>query len=633
MLAQTYQLVITEDYEMKGPVTIPMQLLELITIILLLIILAAAIVILIVRRQLLVGKGNDHFASEIDALREDKSEAQRLLAVEMERSCRLPELENQLSNLAHRFDELRDDKATVDSHLATAKEGLTRVESQLEETRARLGSVEEQRVSEVHLREALGHEKGKLEEALAVKGEALSRVEQLGEELRTRLSAAENTRDSLNAKIQTALRERAELESASVEKSAQMAEKNRAISAIQAELVHTKADLEASRTEASDLRPKLAALDTRLTQERLQAAERVGFLEETKARLMQDLRLVADEVMQRYFESAGRNNKEQIDALLLPLRERLSDFQAGLQTAHGESVRERASLAEQIRHLSESSAKMTAETHNLTQALKGKSQTQGAWGEMILGSVLEHSGLREGIEYRRQHNQTTDEGQRQRLDVIVNLPGGQCIVIDAKVSLIAFEAYVNADSDLEREACLARHLSSLRTHIRLLSGKEYQSSTDGSLDYVVLFIPIEGALAAALSREPELTSFAVENNVAMATPTTLMMALRTVANVWQVERRNQNAEAVAERAGHLYDKFVGFVSDLKIVGSRLSQARDSYDDAMGKLSTGRGNLIRQVEQLRELGAKTVKVLPAGLLDEGDAEIGSDEEGSGESPNP
>jgi DNA recombination protein RmuC len=256
---------------------------------------------------------------------------------------------------------------------------------------------------------------------------------------------------------------------------------------------------------------------------------------------------------------------------------------------------------------------MGVETLNLTRALKGSAQMQGAWGEMILETLLEKSGLREGEEYRRQTSHTKDDGGRLRTDVIVNLPSGQHVVIDSKVAMVAFEAYVNAESDEERAVSLSAHVAAMRAHIKGLGSKEYHSATGGGLDYVIMFVPIEGALAAALQRDPTLTSYAAQNNVAIGTPTTLMIALRTIENVWKVERRNQNAEAIADRAGHLYSKFVGFIEDMQALGNRLGQAQGSYSAAMGKLQTGAGNLVGQAEKLKELGAKTTRSLPRGLV--------------------
>lgn len=352
-----------------------------------------------------------------------------------------------------------------------------------------------------------------------------------------------------------------------------------------------------------------AALEATLEQEHKQATEKLALLVDAKNSMTQEFKILADNAMKTQGETFSKQNKEQIDALLNPLREKLGEFNQSVQTATKEGNKERAILAERIQSLTESSAKMTAETTNLTKALKGDQQTQGAWGEMILASILERSGLREGQEYTSQESHTHEDGSRVRTDVIINIPDGQKIIVDSKVSLVAFERYVNAP-DADKAAHLSAHMVSLRNHIKTLASKEYQFAAGSHLDYVVMFIPIEGALAAALHNDPALTSFAVENNVAIATPTTLMMALRTVANVWQVERRNRNAEAIAERAGKIYDKLAGFVDDMTGLGRQLELAKGCYEKGMSKLHTGRGNLLNQVEQLKTLGAKTSKTLPS-----------------------
>lgn len=372
-------------------------------------------------------------------------------------------------------------------------------------------------------------------------------------------------------------------------------------------------ELSALRADNSELVRKLSQAETRAEEQAKQADEKLKLLAETRESMTREFRFMADEVMVRHTETFSKQNKEQIDVVLTPLREKLSEFQQGLQNAHTESAKERATLAEQIRQLSATSGAMTSETINLTRALKGKAQTQGAWGEMILATILERSGLREGEEYLTQESFTAEAGQRLRPDVIVNLPGGQKIVIDSKVSLTAFEAHVNAESDADAARYLADHVGSLRGHIRGLNSKSYAGSVGSELDYVIMFVPIEGALAVALNAAPDLTSLAAEQNVAIATPTTLMIALRTVANVWRVERRNQNAEDIAKRAGALYDKFVGFMDDMGKLKRQIDNARDIYDEAEKKLSAGKGNLVNQVELLKKLGAKTSKSLPPALL--------------------
>jgi DNA recombination protein RmuC len=360
----------------------------------------------------------------------------------------------------------------------------------------------------------------------------------------------------------------------------------------------------------TDLEIKNAVLQETLDQERRQAREKPAIEIEAAAMLR-------------------KQNKDEIDAVLKPLQEKLREFQQELQQANKETATQRAVLGEQIRNLSQASASMTAETTNLTRALKGDAQVQGAWGERILESILEKSGLREGEEYTFQQSHAGEDDQRLRTDALVNLPGGQKIVVDGKVSLKAFDAYIKAENDSERTQQLAQHLASMRAHIKGLGGKNYPQAVGGDLDYAVMFVPIEGALAAALQREgdPELTAYAIENNVTIATPTTLMIVLRTVANIWQVERRNRNAEAIAARAGKIYDKLVGFMGDLTQVGARLDQAQSAYGEAVNKLSIGRGNVLSQVEELKELGAKTAKSLPSHLVDETEAKALPDKSSS------
>jgi DNA recombination protein RmuC len=324
---------------------------------------------------------------------------------------------------------------------------------------------------------------------------------------------------------------------------------------------------------------------------------------------------VATEILKGQSTTFTKQNKDQLGTLLNPLGERIREFQQTLQTAHTETKTERGILKEQIKNLTLASADMMTETGNLTRALKGDTQAQGAWGEMILETILEKSGLRAGEEYEPQTSHTDDQGNRLRPDFLVKLPGEQRIVIDSKVSLKAYEAFTSAEDEDERSANLRAHMQSLRTHIKGLGEKNYQIAVNSHLDYVIMFVPIEGALAAALQQDPELIGYAIEQNVQIATPNILITVLRTIANVWQVERRNRNADEIAKRAGGLYDKFVGFAGDMDALGGRLDQAQVSYDAALNKLSIGRGNIVRQIEQLKDMGAKTSKSMPEDLLED------------------
>lgn len=503
--------------------------------------------------------------------------------------------------------------ALVETELAALREAKATLERRL--------AVEEEKSSRLPALEAfvtaLRDAKGVVERELAAKTEAVMQGESTLADLRRRLELAENAKAETQMLFEALKTEKAALEMVAAEKGARLEEKNATLEKVSAALTQTTTSVETARARISELVAREARLQETLDQEKNRAEERLALLNEARAQMSSEFKVLAEEVMKNHGDTFSKQNREQITGLLTPLRDKLAEFQHGLQSAHTESVKERAALAEQIRNLNAESARMSGETHNLTQALKGKTQTQGAWGEMILSTILERSGLREGEEYIAQESHTVGEGARLRPDVVVNLPGGQRIVVDSKVSLTAFEAYVGADNDAVRLAQTRQHVNSLRTHIRSLGTKEYHTLTGDGLDYVIMFVPIEGALALALQEEPGLTAFAAENNVAIATPTTLMIALRTVANVWRVERRNRNAETIAKRAGLLYDKFSGFVGDLEGLGDKLRRASESYDAAMGKLASGRGNLIMQVEQLKELGAKTSKSLPKPTFDDDD----------------
>jgi DNA recombination protein RmuC len=270
--------------------------------------------------------------------------------------------------------------------------------------------------------------------------------------------------------------------------------------------------------------------------------------------------------------------------------------------------------------------------------LKGQAKTQGTWGELILERVLETSGLSKGIHYEAQASHARDDGSRAQPDVVIRLPEGRHLVVDAKASLLAYDEYVNADSDLAREVALKRHLESVRGHIKGLSGKNYQELYQlKSLDFVLMFVPVEPAFMLAISHDSELWQDAWAKNVLLVSPSTFLFVVRTVAHLWRQEQQNRNAQDIAKRGGELYDKLVGFVGDLDAVGLRLNQAKDSYDKAYGKFTAGRGNVIRQAERLKELGVKPSKMQPQDLIElafEDDAPAFDDLDlGSKEAPPP
>ena len=376
--------------------------------------------------------------------------------------------------------------------------------------------------------------------------------------------------------------------------------------------------------ELSDLREKIDEQNTQLREhsntitkihakseaEHRAANEKIEMLTKVRREMEIQFKELAENALKAQGESFSKANIEKLEATLTPLKEHVGHFEKELRQVHEETVKDRERLKTEISQLSRRSEAISQEAISLTKALKGDTQIQGAWGEMVLENILERSGLRNGEEYETQAHRIGVNGERLRPDVVVRIPGGKSLVIDSKVSLLAYNEAVNADTDVEALASRKRHLASIKNHINSLSAKGYQTAENSTVDYVILFVPIEGALSEALREDPALTEHALERNITIATPTTLMMALKTIANVWAVDRRNQNAELIANRAGKLYDKVYGFVQNMERVGERLEQAQDSYTQAFSQLSKGKGNVISQVESLKTLGAKTSKKINA-----------------------
>ena len=368
--------------------------------------------------------------------------------------------------------------------------------------------------------------------------------------------------------------------------------------------------LEEKNDEELQLTSIISQLETEMRSEKAAATDKIQLLTRLRTDMESKFRELAQEALQVQGEAFAKSNLEKLEATLTPLKEHVGHFEAELKQVHQDTVKDREQLKAEINQLSKRSEEISQEAVMLTRALKGDQQKQGAWGEMILENVLERSGLREGEEYETQAHRVGSDGERYRPDVIVHIPGGKTLVIDSKVTLIAYSDAVNAETEEQAIAARKRHVISLRAHIKNLAGKGYQNAEEASVDYVIMFVPVEGALSEALREDGNLTEHAMENNIMIATPTTLMMALRTIANVWAVERRNKNAEQIAARAGNLYDKVVGFVDNMENVGTRLGQASDAYDKAFDQLSRGRGNLLSQVDKLKSLGAKTSKSIEA-----------------------
>ncbi len=382
------------------------------------------------------------------------------------------------------------------------------------------------------------------------------------------------------------------------------------------ELTQLESERRNLQTEIQQLREEQAATKTSLELERKQFDEKLNLLNESREQLGVAFKNIANEIFEDKSKKFTDTNKQTLSNVLGPLQEKISQFEKRVEDTYDKESKERFSLAKEIKALQELNTRISEEAVNLTNALKGDNKAQGSWGEFVLESILEKSGLVKGREYEMHVSLKSEDGDKYQPDVIVHLPESRDIIIDSKVSLKAWDAYCSEEDTAAKAELLKQHVSSIRTHVNSLSGKDYQKLGGiNSLDYVFLFMPIEAAYTAAAQADQELVQHAFERNILIVVPTTLLTTLRTVQNLWRLAQQNQNATEIAKQAGALYDKFVNFVDDLDEIGSRIDASRKSFEKAQNKLVTGRGNLIRRVESLRELGAKTSKKQKSPLLDQ------------------
>jgi len=341
-------------------------------------------------------------------------------------------------------------------------------------------------------------------------------------------------------------------------------------------------------------------------------------LTEVQEKFTKEFELLANKILEEKTNKFTEQNKENMKNILNPLQEKIQLFEKKVEDTHKESIDYHAALRQQILGLKEMNEQMSKETINLTKALKGDSKMQGNWGELVLERVLEKSGLEKGREYEVQQSFTTEEGNRIQPDVIVNLPDGKKMVVDSKVSLTAYERYVNEDDDTLKANFLKEHITSINRHVEQLGNKNYQDIYHmESPDFVLLFIPIEPAFAIALHEDNTLYNKAFEKNIVIVTPSTLLATLRTIDSMWTNQKQQENAIEIARQAGALYDKFEGFVQDLIKIGKKMDEAKSEYGSAMNKLVEGKGNLVTSVERLKKMGAKAKKSLPESILKRAD----------------
>ena len=339
--------------------------------------------------------------------------------------------------------------------------------------------------------------------------------------------------------------------------------------------------------------------------------EEINQLQEKFSKEFENL---ANKILEEKTQKFTEQNKENLKNILSPLQDKILHFEKKVEDTHKESIDYHAALRQQILGLREMNAQMSKETINLTKALKGDSKMQGNWGELVLERVLEKSGLEKGREYEVQQAFTSEDGGRILPDVIINLPDGKKMIVDSKVSLTAYERYVNEEDDAQQNIYLKEHVNSVKRHVEQLSDKRYQDIYHmESPDFVLLFIPIEPAFALALQEDLNLYNKAFEKNIVIVTPSTLLATLRTIDSMWTNQKQQENAIEIARQAGALYDKFEGFVSDLIKIGKKMDEAKVEYSSAMNKLTEGKGNLVTSAEKLKKMGAKAKKALPEAIL--------------------
>jgi DNA recombination protein RmuC len=361
--------------------------------------------------------------------------------------------------------------------------------------------------------------------------------------------------------------------------------------------------------EAAQLRTRVAALDATLAAERAAQAR----LDDGRDLMADQFRVLANDILEEKSRRFTEQNQSNLGQLLDPLKTRLQEFQSKVDQVYVQESKDRSALAQQVTSLLEMNQRLAAEARDLTQALKGSAKTQGDWGEMVLERILEAAGLRRGHEYTMQETIARADATRARPDVILHLPGDRKLVIDAKVSLLDYGTYCATTDEALRRHTATRHCASLREHIRDLAARNYHRLPGlETLDFVILFVPIEPAFLLALETDNNLWVDAWEKNILLVSPSTLLFVVRTVAHLWRQEEQARNVQQIAERGAELYDKFAGFVDDLSRVGARIQQTHDAYNAAFDKLTRGRGNLVRQVEMLRALGVQPTKRLPRQL---------------------
>jgi len=444
--------------------------------------------------------------------------------------------------------------------------------------------------------------------ALAQERERLHASEQAAKLLRADLERARGEADS-------ARQELLRVSASEAQKNQHVASLGERVAELDVQVREAAVQLEARNAALQSVHAELAQERARADAERASAQEKLQLLTEAKTALSDQFKTLASEILEEKSKRFAEQNQHHLGTLLDPLRTQLNEFKGKVEEVYVKEGQERFALTEQVKQLMELNKTLSNDANNLTKALKGSAKTQGNWGELILEKLLEASGLEKGRVYHVQVSQRDADGNLQQPDVVIDLPQERKLVVDAKVSLVAYDRYASAGAEDERALAVRQHLDSVRAHIKGLSGKNYHALYGvKSLDMVVMFVPIEPAFMLAVASDEALFMDAWQRNVLLVSPSTLLFVVRTIAHLWRQEAQTRNAQDIARRGAELFDKLSAFVADLQKVGSKLKDAQSAYDEAEKRLSSGKGNVIRQAQMLKDLGVKATKALPNALVD-------------------
>ncbi len=522
---------------------------------------------------------------------------------------------------------------SLNDELVILQERLHQQEGSIDQLKQTATSLEERRL-------ALESTRNNLERNLAVKNQEISQLEQFKSEAiagREKIITLSNYRSELDEKLKQFTETKQNLKSLEL-KLDTMQETNKAqtgqLAKLQEKLNHfdelsrkhseLQVQLSLSQDTASDRQAEIATLTTLLKKERDASTEKLALLNEAKEELADRFKTVAQEIFEEKGTKFNTKQEKELGNLLDPLKEQLTSFNKRINDIHESSSKDQASLRQELETLRKSNLDLNREARNLSKALKGDQKVQGNWGEMILEKVLEHSGLRKGREYETQSGYRDDDNKLFKPDVIVHLPEGRNVIIDSKVSLVAYEQSCSTEDEAIKKQALSGHVLSVRKHIKELSDKDYADLSGlKSPDFVLLFIPIESAFMSAFQADESLFQYGFERRIIVVTPSTLLATLRTIQNIWQFERQNQNTREIASRASKIYEKLRLFLVSMDDLGKQLHRAQDTYDTALKRLSQGRGNLLGQAQDLKNLGVKVKKEFPQQILELANLELEDD----------